>query len=42
MEHQHQEELEDNDIIDHRDGGSGDSKISALASNLFNGMDGIG
>jgi hypothetical protein len=42
MERQRREELEDNDIISGRDGdGDSDSKLSALASSLFNGMEGI-
>jgi hypothetical protein len=33
--------LEDNDIIAHRDSDSSGSKLLALASSLFSGMDGI-
>jgi hypothetical protein len=42
MERRRREELEDNDIISGRDGdGDSDSELSALASSLFNGMEGI-
>jgi hypothetical protein len=40
MERQRQEESEDNNIIAHRNSDSG-NELSALASSLFNGIDGV-